>query len=60
MSDMGMEAPVDDAVEQQQGIAGEDEEDAGRPPQGEVPFDANEADAAEQDRTVELDENDYR
>ena len=66
MTDSGMEAPVDDAIEQHQNANGgsDDEtepgerEGAGWP--RHVPLDADEADAADQERTVELDEDDYR
>ncbi|MFB4312672.1 FAD-dependent oxidoreductase [Actinomadura sp. 21ATH] len=54
------EAPEADAAEQR--IAVQDEEERtgdGEWPQ-QVPFDADEADAAEQGRVVELDEDDYR
>ena len=58
MSDRDMETPSDDALEQQRDVVETDEEpDEQRP---ELPFDANEADAAEQERTVEDDEDDYR
>jgi hypothetical protein len=58
MSDRGMETPSDDALEQQRDVVETDEEpDEQRP---ELPFDANEADAAEQERTVQDDEDDYR
>jgi hypothetical protein len=65
MTDSGMEAPVDDAIEQRQSAGGSDDEtepgesDGARWPT-EVPLDVDEADAAEQGRTVELDEDDYR
>ena len=58
MSDMDIEKPTDDAFEQQRDVVDTDDEpDEQRP---ELPFDANEADAAEQDRAVEDDEDDYR
>ena len=66
MTDSGMEAPVDDALEQHQsagGGSGEDaerDEDEGAEWPRQVPLDADEADAADQERTVELDEDDYR
>jgi hypothetical protein len=53
---VGVETPEDDAVEQHIPVR----------PQGEttwtleVPLDADEADAADQEHTVELDEDDYR
>ncbi len=58
LSDMDIEKPPDDAFEQQRDLVETDEEpDRQRP---EMPLDANEADAAEQNRTVEADEDDYR
>lgn len=66
MTDSGMEAPVDDAIEQHQSAGGGSAEDAEREEEEgtewprQVPFDADEADAADQERTVELDEDDYR
>jgi hypothetical protein len=60
MSDMGLERPLDDAVEQDQDvISDEDEPDDGGVPR-EIPLEADEADAAEQERTLSLDEEDYR
>lgn len=63
MTDSGMEAPVDDAIEQHQSAASDSDEDpeqeATQWPR-QVPLDADEADAADQERTVELDEDDYR
>ncbi len=58
MSDMDIEKPSDDALEQQRDVVETDD----RPDEqrAELPFDANEADAAEQERTVEDDEDDYR
>ena len=60
MSDMGLEWPVADSVEQSQDVvAGEAGPNADNLPY-EVPLEADEADAAEQERAVELDEDDYR
>ncbi|HTW01095.1 MAG TPA: hypothetical protein VMF87_12420 [Streptosporangiaceae bacterium] len=60
MSDMGLEQPLDDAVEQDQDVIPDDDEpDDGGEPQ-EIPLEANEADAAEQERALSLDEEDYR
>ena len=62
MTEPGMEAPVDDAIEQHQSVRADEEEE----PQGadsrpfEIPLDVDEANVAEQERTVELDEDDYR
>jgi hypothetical protein len=58
MSESSLEAPTADSVEQMQSVADEAEEPIDRP--GDLPLDVNEADAAEQYRTVELDEDDYR
>ena len=62
MTEPGMEAPVDDAIEQHQSVrADEDEEPGGTDSWPlEIPLDVDEADVAEQERTVELDEDDYR
>ncbi len=57
MSDMDIEKPTDDAFEQDREVV---EPAESGPYRAEVPFDANEADAAEQDRAVETDEDDYR
>jgi hypothetical protein len=60
MSDMGPEQPVDDSVEQDQdaipNAAELEESDLPR----EVPLEVDEADAAEQERVLSLDEDDYR
>ncbi|MGE5290605.1 MAG: hypothetical protein ACM3ML_26125 [Micromonosporaceae bacterium] len=58
MTEHRIEAPVDDAVEQEQIVSEDEAEDEDWPT--EIPLDANEADAAEQVRRVELDEDDYR
>jgi hypothetical protein len=60
MSESDLEAPTADAVEQAQSVADDDEEPFGDGRPLEIPLDVNEADAAEQQRTVELDEDDYR
>ncbi len=61
MTERGMEAPVDDAIEQHRSVrADEEEETQGADRLVEVPLDVDEADKAEQGRTVELDEDDYR
>jgi hypothetical protein len=58
---MGLETPEGDAVEQHTPLRDDDQSDEQR---GEwfaqVPYDVDEADAAEQKRLVELDEDDYR
>ncbi len=60
VSDMGPEQPVDDSVEQDQdaipNAAELEESDLAR----EVPLEVDEADAAEQERVLSLDEDDYR
>ena len=58
MSDMDIEKPSDDAFEQQRDLVETDDElDDQRP---DIPFDANEADAAEQNRAVDIGDDDYR
>jgi pyruvate/2-oxoglutarate dehydrogenase complex dihydrolipoamide dehydrogenase (E3) component len=61
LSDMGIETPEDDALEQHQELVADeaDEEDGPRGPHP-VPFDVDEADAAEQERSVGFDDDDYR
>ncbi len=60
MTDAGIDEPLPDVVEQQQDVtpggaqAGEDEFPAG------APLEADVADAAEQARVVELDDEEYR
>jgi len=58
---MDMETPEGDAIEQRQELFGdiEDENAVGTGPR-RVPFDVDEADAAEQDRSVGFDDDDYR
>ena len=58
VSDMSIETPEDDALEQHQELVA-DEESVIRGPHS-VPFEVNEADAAEQDRSVGFDDDDYR
>jgi hypothetical protein len=58
VSDMDIEKPSDDAFEQQRDLVETDDElDDQRP---DIPFDANEADAAEQKRAVDIGDDDYR
>lgn len=58
MSDMDIEKPPDDAFEQERDLVETDDElDDQRPG---IPFDVNEADAAEQKRTVDIGDDDYR
>ena len=57
MSDMELERPEADAVEQHQdAIPGAEEPDQ----RHELPLEADEADAADQNRDLGLDEDDYR
>jgi dihydrolipoamide dehydrogenase len=58
LSELDMETPEGDAIEQHQEVVDNDEDLTGAP--REVPFDVNEADAAEQDREVGFDDDDYR
>jgi hypothetical protein len=58
MSESDLEAPTADSEEQIPGAADDESIDEGE--FSELPLDVNEADAAEQQRTVELDEDDYR
>jgi hypothetical protein len=60
MTDAGLDEPVPDVVEQgQEAVPGADQLDEVELP-AELPLEANEADAAEQAREVELGEEDYR
>lgn len=61
MTDRDAEDPVDDVVEQHKEVVPDDdnEQDSELPP-GELPLEANEADAAEQARSVGPDDDDYR
>ena len=57
---MGLERPVPDSIEQNQdATTGADEQSEGPEPE-EVPLEADPADAAEQARELDLDEDDYR
>lgn len=59
-NDLSIETPAEDAAEQQAPLSPEeDEEIPGRLIQ-RIPFDADPADAADQEREVEFDEDDYR
>jgi hypothetical protein len=60
MSDMGLERPVDDSVEQHQDVIPDEAELDESDLLHELPLEADEADAAEQDRALGLDEDDYR
>ena len=57
LSELDMETPEDDAIEQHQEVVADETVPAAR---HEVPFDVNEADAAEQGRAVGFDDDDYR
>ena len=57
VSELDMETPEDDALEQHQDVIEDDTVTSAR---HEVPFDVNEADAAEQERAVGFDDDDYR
>ncbi len=57
LSELDMETPEDDALEQHQEVI---DDDTVTVPRREVPFDVNEADAAEQERAVGFDDDDYR
>jgi hypothetical protein len=62
LSDMDIEKPAGDAVEQEREVVETDEDDEDPVPQiSEIPLDANEADVVEQEETVETDDDDdYR
>jgi hypothetical protein len=60
MSEMGLERPVDDSVEQDQDVIPDGEELGEVNVSHEVPLEVDEADAAEQERELSLDEDDYR
>jgi hypothetical protein len=60
MSESDMEAPGADSAEQMQSVFSETEDTDRGDDALDLPLDVNEADAAEQQRTVELDEDDYR
>jgi hypothetical protein len=59
MSERDLENPVPDA-EDQRWAAAEDAEAPAEKEPADLPLDVNEADAAEQLREVNLDEDDYR
>ena len=60
MTDRGLDEPVPDVVEQSQdAVPGADHSDQTEFPD-QLPLEADEADAAEQAREVELGEEDYR
>ena len=57
LSELDMETPEDDAIEQQTEVVADE---TGPVAPHEVPFDVDEADAAEQERAVGFDDDDYR
>jgi len=57
LSELDMETPEGDAIEQHQEVIADEAVASAR---REVPFDVNEADAAEQERAVGFDDDDYR
>ena len=59
LSELDMETPEGDAIEQHQEVIDDEDENADGA-RREIPFDVNEADAAEQDRDVGYDDDDYR
>jgi hypothetical protein len=60
LSELDMEAPEGDAIEQHQEVIEDENGSGGSAARHEVPFDVNEADAAEQERDVGFDDDDYR
>jgi hypothetical protein len=58
MSERDIEEPPDDVAEQSRSALADEDETA--EPGHEVPLDVNEADAAEQSQTVDLDDDEYR
>jgi hypothetical protein len=60
MSDMGLEAPDADSAEQKQDAVVEPDEDDGAADRTESPLEVNEADAAEQDQTLDSGDDEYR
>jgi hypothetical protein len=60
MSDMSLERPVADSVEQDRDVVAFGAELDACSRRREVPLEANEADAAEQERALGHDEDDYR
>jgi hypothetical protein len=57
LSELGMETPEDDAAEQRRDVVSDEAVTASR---RDVPFDVDEADAAEQARAIGFDDDDYR
>jgi dihydrolipoamide dehydrogenase len=59
LSEMDMEAPEGDVIEQHQEVVDDDEDAVGAEPRS-AGFEVDEADAAEQERSVGFDDDDYR
>ncbi|MFZ0190690.1 MAG: NAD(P)/FAD-dependent oxidoreductase [Streptosporangiaceae bacterium] len=57
LSELGLETPEDDAVEQHRELVSDEPVTV---PRRDLPFDVDEADAAEQARAVSFDDDDYR
>jgi dihydrolipoamide dehydrogenase len=57
LSELGLETPEDDAIEQHRELVSDEPVTV---PRRDVPFDVDEADAAEQARAVGFDDDDYR
>jgi len=57
VSELDLETPEDDAIEQRQEVVTDENADGIR---REVPFEVNEADAVEQELAVGFDDDDYR
>ena len=60
MTDSDQEEPITDVLEQNQPAVPGITETGERQIPGRIPLEANEADAAEQAREVQLDDDDYR
>jgi len=60
MSDMGLERPVADSEEQDRDVLSEDADPDENDLPHELPLEADAADAAEQERGLDNDEDDYR
>jgi len=60
MTDRDLDEPVPDVVEQHQEVVPDGEEADETELPGEIPLEVDAADAAEQARTVQLGEDDYR
>jgi hypothetical protein len=57
MTDAGIEEPEEDVAEQRRSVLADSDQPG---PASERPYDVDEADAAEQARAVDLDEDEYR